>query len=179
MRLDGPTPSAASPSSHAPLMPLEIVPGQMSLSLLCPNWHLAVLGSSLSTATPASTPASTPAPPPSYTHAGSGSLLAMPGVSLTAPARSGSAKGPDYLYHGAKRLPGQPWSQVQEAAARKDKRATLDEANGGPLARRSDHNESVRRDRDASEAARAVYLKHHLDKLRPFIAPQVGPPVFE
>lgn len=49
----------------------------------------------------------------SFPYSGSGSLLALPGVSLTAPTRSVAGKGPDYLYHGAKRLPGQPWSQVK------------------------------------------------------------------
>ena len=44
--------------------------------------------------------------------AGADALLSMPGVSLYAPVRTVAGKGPDYLYHGAKRAPGQPWSQV-------------------------------------------------------------------
>lgn len=35
------------------------------------------------------------------------------------------------------------------------------------------HNSAVRGDRAASEAARSVYLKRHLGKLRPFVTEQV------
>ena len=38
---------------------------------------------------------------------------------------------------------------------------------------RLDHNRGVKGDRAASEAARAVYLKRNIDKLRPFVTEQV------
>ena len=39
---------------------------------------------------------------------------------------------------------------------------------------RMDHNHEVKADRSAAEAARSVYLKRHVDKLSPFVTPQVG-----
>ena len=42
-----------------------------------------------------------------------------------------------------------------------------------PAQARLDHNRGVKGDRAASEAARAVYLKRNIDKLRPFVTEQV------
>lgn len=64
-------------------------------------------------------------------------------------------------------------ARTQAVHERKPKGAAEDVADGrGP--KRNEHNDAVRRDRDLSEAHRAIYLKHHLDKLKPFITPQVG-----
>ncbi|GAX78544.1 hypothetical protein CEUSTIGMA_g5984.t1 [Chlamydomonas eustigma] len=104
---------------------------------------------------------------------GDDALMSMPGVSYAPPSRA-QGKGPDYLYHGARRAPGQAWSQVSDA--KKDKSSSkAGRADGEPAStvRRTEHNDSVRRDREASEAARAIYLKHHIEKLKPFITSQV------
>ncbi|KAG1680939.1 hypothetical protein FOA52_009898 [Chlamydomonas sp. UWO 241] len=94
-----------------------------------------------------------------------------PGVSLTPPART-SGKGPDYLYQGARRAPGQAWSAVQD---RKEKaeRSAIEGGGGGQGPARNEHNESVRRDRDRSEAHRSIYLKAHVERIRPFISAAV------
>lgn len=89
-------------------------------------------------------------------------LVTLPSPSSPCPLSSGretpvpfaaaraQGKGPDYLYHGARRAPGQPWSAVLEAKAKaQGERAQQEDYGRGPV--RSEHNENVKRDRDASE----------------------------
>ena len=49
----------------------------------------------------------------------------------------------------------------------------MDDESVGISVKRSAHNESVKKDRELSDVSRALFLKSHLEKLRPFITPQV------
>lgn len=50
----------------------------------------------------------------------------------------------------------------------------MDDDAVGNSVKRSAHNESVKKDREVSDVARALFLRSHLEKLRPFITPQVA-----
>lgn len=91
----------------------------------------------------------------------------MRGVSLAPPPRP-KGKGPDFLYHGCKRAPGQPALPNAEGA----------EGEGGGKnaevkAEKAETNERLRREKEVSDAQRAVYLKHHIERLKPFVTPEV------
>ncbi len=95
-----------------------------------------------------------------HAHAGGASssalVLSQPGVSLARPTKP-PTKRERHEGDGDAPRPSKAVRQVSDLAKA-----------------RTQHNNAVRRDGVSSEAARALYLKRNIDKLRPFVTEQIA-----